>query len=29
MKEIVYENGYKLLLTDEEYEVLKKKRRKE
>jgi len=28
MKEITYENGYKLLLTDEEYEVLKQKRKK-
>jgi len=28
MKEIRYENGYRLFLTDEEYEVLMKKRKK-
>jgi hypothetical protein len=28
MKEITYENGYKLLLKDEEYEVLEQKRKK-
>jgi len=28
MKQIRYENGYTLFLTDEEYEVLMKRRRK-